>query len=95
MDNADDEAVIAKALGIPPPGPPTYCRDCDNVTARSRGLDGWRWRCLMFPVPDAQHWLGEGVRGREPHGRCMDLNTVGRCASFTPTRRIADAVQGP
>jgi hypothetical protein len=70
------------------PGP-TYCRDCDNVTARTRSLDGWRWRCLMYPVEDMHHFLGEGVRAMEPHGRCLDRNAFGRCDDFTPRREAA------
>lgn len=64
----------------------TYCVQCDNVTPRSRGLDGWRWRCLKFPVPDIPHYLGSGVRGTEPHGRCMEKNLGGNCPDFTPLR---------
>ena len=54
--------------------PAAICSTCDNVTARTRSLDGWRWRCLMFPVEDIDHFLGEGVRATEPHGRCLDKN---------------------
>jgi hypothetical protein len=70
---------------------PTHCAACDNVTARTRQYDGWRWRCLMFPVPDIDHFLGAGIRATEPHGRCLEKNTHGQCPDFTPIR---DAARG-
>lgn len=69
--------------------PTTYCAACDNVTARTRSLDGWRWRCLMRPVPDIEHFLGAGVRATEPHGRCVEHNH-GDCRDFTPRREPAN-----
>jgi hypothetical protein len=69
---------------------PTYCIACDSVTPRTRPLDGWRWRCLMFPVPDIRHFLGDGVRASDPHGRCADKN-FGQCPDWTPRR---EAVHG-
>lgn len=65
---------------------PAICSTCDNVTARTRQLDGWRWRCLMFPVEDIEHFLGDGVRATEPHGRCLDKNRTGQCRDWTPFR---------
>jgi hypothetical protein len=65
---------------------PNTCAACDNVTARSRSFDGWRWRCLMFPVPDIEHFLGDGIRATEPHGRCLEKNATGQCRDFTPRR---------
>ncbi len=67
---------------------PVTCATCDNVTARTRQLDGWRWRCAAFPVVDLEHFLGEGVRATEPHGRCLDKNRTGQCRDWTPLREM-------
>jgi hypothetical protein len=70
---------------------PTYCAACDHVTPRTRQLDGWRWRCAAYPVPDLEHYLGVGILAREPHGRCMEKNWQGQCVDWTPRR---EAVHG-
>lgn len=70
---------------------PTLCCECDHVTPRTRSMDGWRWRCARSPVQDIPHFLGPKVRATEPHGRCLDRNTMGRCPDWTPRRgEIAD-----
>lgn len=72
---------------------PSICATCDNVTARTRQLDGWRWRCLMFPVPDMDHHLGPGIRATHPNGRCLDKNFDGRCPDWTPVKGKFEAFE--
>ena len=67
-----------------------YCSTCDHVSPRTRDLDGWRWRCLAYPRADDPHFLGPGVRAREPHDRCADRNVDGECPKWTPRREKAN-----
>jgi len=67
----------------------TECRTCENVTLRTREKDGWLWRCSAYPVPDVEHFLGKGVRGRPPHLLCIEMND-GMCPHWTPRRSKED-----
>lgn len=63
------------------------CVTCDRLAPETRKYDGWRWRCMAYPVPDIPHNLGPGIRGSHPWGRCLDKNYYGgRCPDWTPLR---------
>lgn len=87
-DNPFD--VMAEAIYGADLAQPVFCATCDHVTARTRSLNGWRWRCAMFPVEDIEHFLGGNVRATEPHGRCLDKNRTGQCRDWSPMREATN-----